>query len=65
MMDFYQTLGWFLIAFTSLIGFAVLIYLVYRGATQARHELTRGKFENDLDIKKAIETRYVERMLAQ
>ena len=62
-MNFLESIGFLLVALMACIGFAVTAYVLYEGSKLIGHHQLRGKFENDLDIKKAVENRYVEGMM--
>ncbi len=48
-MTLFETIGWFLTMFTSLLGWSLIGYCVYVGARSILRQAIRGKFEEGLD----------------
>lgn len=64
-MSLYTTIGFIWVVFTSAVGSIAVFYAIFKTAVAVKRQLLRGQVEENLDIKRAVEAKYLERMVGQ
>lgn len=62
-MTIFHTIGMIWILFTSALGSCFVFYAVYKTAVDVKRWLLRGQLEENLDIQRSVEAKFLERMV--